>query len=136
MNDAYQQLRIVARTEVFRNIVEGCYNAIHLTGLPRQTCMHHTLDRLQSLFGLKAELQHGGTSFVLYLSGARANIPPCIVVSEYHGQQSSPSSMLVLCHARHMVQVFEGGADDTDDMDKYSTPLANRIESKGRALQC
>lgn len=135
MTIGYEQLKTIAETPEFQRICTDGYSAIRNSGLSKQLCIQHMIDRLTSKFGMMNETSHsGGTTMVLYLTGTRAKQPACIVVSANIGQLASPSAEFVFYGAGCMIQVFDGGADD--GLETAGPAASYRIESKSRSLQC
>lgn len=71
----------------------------------------------------------------MWESSSTAAKPACIVISANHGQAESPSAVFVYEAALFIIQVFEGGADDTKLVGECETPQ-NWFQTENRLLFC
>lgn len=130
----YERLKgLVENDHRFMPAVEGAFwNILYNGGNPYRV-LSHMADTICGLMGLSAEVH--GNSVVFYMLTSRAKHPACILVSMNAGQPSSPSAMFIMRGTRALVQVFEGDADDTQDIMAGTRPLpAHWVETKGRVL--
>lgn len=89
-------------------------------------------DSLCAKYALTAEIH--GEVLVLYPLNTRAKQPPCICISRSTGQSPSPSAIGTYWSAWSIIQVFDGGADDSGIVAGEGQAAPYRIETKNRSL--
>jgi hypothetical protein len=123
---------IALRSSGFISRIDSAMHSIRSGHAPAHRALEHLATDLCSKYALTAEIH--GTAIVLYPLNTRAKQPPCIVASMAASQAISGNSVGCYRSAFSVVQVFEAGADDSDDVEGTGAATARRIETKGRTL--
>ncbi|SEN68753.1 hypothetical protein SAMN05216227_102067 [Pseudorhodobacter antarcticus] len=84
-------------------------------------------------FGMTVEY-HNDNVAVIYCTDTRAKHPACITLST--STLGGSASAQMTCHyGDTLVQLFEQGADDSEELATISPEYANRVQTKGRVLR-
>lgn len=129
--NAYDRLKHAATDERFSQMVNGAFFAIHKLGTAPLQALSHMADNICGLYGLSAEVHRNAVVF--YHLTSRAKHPAAIMVS-MGGGSPSPSATLLRNTEFALIQVFEGDADDTDEVADTGAVPTHWVETKGRVL--
>lgn len=138
MNDIVTRLKDIAlNSGSFVTRADVAMHSINTGQAQAHRAMQALADDLCAKYALTAEVH--GCVLVLYPLNTRAKTPPCIAISRSASQAISMNSVACYRSAFSVIQVFDGGADDTDDateLEHFGSATVNRIETKGRVLLC
>lgn len=110
----YDRLKsMVADDPRFMETVKGAFWALRY-GAYWQAVFTNMADTLCGRHSLSAEVH--GNAVILWNSSSRAKQPACVVISRDAGQTASPSALYVRRNCEALIQVFEGDADDGDEL--------------------
>lgn len=136
MTELVDRLKDIAlRSSSFVERVDVAMHSIQAGHAPAYRAMEALATDLCAKFALSAEVH--ACVLVLYPLGTRAKHPACITVSRSASQVVSMNSVACYRSAFSVIQVFDGGVDDTEDANTVagaSAAACNRIETKGRVL--
>jgi hypothetical protein len=112
-------------------IINGAMFATNTAGVAPIRAMTHMAETLCGLHGMTASVYNNAV--LIWPSSSRAVRPACILISADRGQAASPSCRAFRRTGQALIQVFYGGADDTD-MAADSPATQDRIEAESRVL--
>jgi hypothetical protein len=134
--DLVDRLKDIAlHSSGFVTRVDAAMHSILAGHVPPHRATESLATDLCGKFALTAEVH--GTGIVLYPLNTRAKQPPCITVSMASSQIISANGIACYRSAFSIIQVFDSGADDTEDADDLAAAgaaVGNRVTTKGRVL--
>ena len=130
---SFERLYTIFKQNSLAEQIDNTFYKVSVMADHPSVLLNNMAENISRCHGLSAHIVQDAVQF--YSLSSRAAKPACVVVSRNHGHFASPSPLFVRRTAHALIQVFEVGADDTDEwMERGGEGTTAKLAAQDRFL--